>query len=280
VFGIAGEVGHATSLGLALTRMALRARCNAYAAVEVIVEMSGGEYIFNDPYDPRIDFARGEQNDLHQSLFADYAGEAWGARLGVLQRVSNRLQVGFTVTLARRLRLSGSDSTVNNRIPFIRVEDGAGGDVEDLIDATKINLAKLTLTERLASRNALSPELRLPASFHLGCRWGSDKAALSARLSVYSGEFSLALKRNERRGLRLRYGAALGLDLRYFFIAGGSELGDEIQPEGADRSPLRGLPVPRVNMGLRFPLVSGLCLTGLLGVEPVPLVRLSAHYEF
>lgn len=151
ILGLGGQLGPTTMFGVSLIRMALRAECDAYAAVDGIVEMSSGEYPFNDPYDPRIDFARGEQNDLHQPLFADYTGEVWGVRLGLLHRVSQRFQVWLTVSAARRTRLSGEDSTVNNRVPFIRMEDGAGRDVENLIDATKINLAKLTLTERLAS---------------------------------------------------------------------------------------------------------------------------------
>ncbi len=280
IVGAGGQIGPATTFGISLTRMALRAECNAYAAVEGIVEMSGGEYAFNDPHDPRIDFARGEQNDLHQSLFADYAGEVWGVRLGLLHQVSQRFQVGLTVSTARRMRLSGEDSTVNNRIPFIRMQDGIGGDVEDLIDATKIDLAKLTLTERLASRNGLSPELRVPASLHLGCRWGSDKTALSVRLSAYAGELSLALKKGQERSVRLRYGAALGFDVRYFFIALSSELGEEIRPAGEGGTPLQNLPVPRFVMGARAPLLSELWLTCLLGMEPEPLVRLSARYEF
>lgn len=280
ILGLGGQLGPATTFGVSLTRMALRAECNAYAAVEGIVEMSGGEYAFNDPYDPRIDFARDEQNDLHQSFFADYAGEVWGVRLGLLHRVSQRFQVGLTVSAARRMRLSGEDSTVNNRVPFIRMEGGAGGDVEDLIDATKINLAKLTLTERLASRNAFLPELRVPASFHFGCRWGSNKTALSVRLSAYAGELSVAFKEGQKRGVRLRYGAALGLDVRYFFMAVSSELGEEIRPSDAEGSPLQNLPVPRFVIGARAPLLSELWLTGLLGMDPIPFMRLSGRYEF
>ncbi|MCR4437851.1 MAG: hypothetical protein QHJ34_02250 [bacterium] len=278
--GLGAQLGRATSIGVALRRLVLRGRCNAYAAVEGIVEMSGGEYAFNDPYDPRIDFARGEQNRLHQSFFAEYAGEAWGVRLGVLHRLGEHLHVGAAASLPARLRLGGRDSTVNNRIPFIRVEEGAGGDVEDLIDATKIDLAKLTLTERLASHNVFMPELRLPGSLQLGILWESATVALSAHLALYAGQFSLALQRREARGLRLRYGGGLGLDLRYFFVGLSSDLGDEVRPRGNGGTPLRNVPLPRINLGGRVPMASGLWLTGLVGVEPTPLLRLSAQYEF
>ncbi len=278
--GFGAEVGPATSVGVALIRLALRGRCTAYAAVEGIVEMSGGEYVFNDPYDPRIDFARGEQNDLRQSFFADYSGSAWSARLGLLHRLSDRLTLGFTATLPCNLRLSGKDSSINNRIPFINVAAGAGEGVEEMIDASKINLAKLTLTERLAQHNAFVPQVRLPASFHLGAFWGTPKRALSARMSVYAGRFTGALKHGEERGVRLRYGGGLGLDLCYFFMALSAEVGDEVQPKNEERAPLRAVPLPRFTVGGRAPIVSGLWLTALLGLEPLPLVRLSAHYEF
>ncbi|MBC7186978.1 MAG: hypothetical protein H5U38_08095, partial [Calditrichaeota bacterium] len=278
--GLGAQLGGGTSVGLTLRRLVLRGRCNAYAAVEGIVEMSGGEYAFNDPYDPRIDFARGEQNSLHQSFFAEYVGEAWGVRLGAAHRLGEHLHLGLAATLPAELHFSGRDSTVNNRIPFIRMEEGAGGDVEDLIDATKIDLAKLTLTERLASRNVFTPELRLPGSVQLGILWQSAKVAFSAHVALYAGQLSLALKQGDERGLRLRYSGGFGLDLRYFFIAMSSDLGDEVRPRGSEGAPMRNVPVPRLNLGGRVPLVSGLWLTALVGVEPTPLLRLSAQYEF
>ncbi|MDZ7379285.1 MAG: hypothetical protein ONB06_08055 [candidate division KSB1 bacterium] len=280
IIGFGTQVGPATRVGLAVTRLALHARCLGYAAVEGIVEMSGGEYVFNDPYDPRIDFARGEQNNLHQSLFADYSGLAWGARIGLLHRLNHRLHLGLAINLPYHLRLHGQDSTVNNRIPFIDLEGGVQGEVADMIDATKIDLSKLTLTERLSQHNAFAPVLRVPGSLHLGVLWGTQKRALSARVSFYSGRLTASLKNGEERGMRLRYGVGVGFDLRYFFIGLGTEVGDEVQPAGETRAPMQALVVPRLNLGGRVPVASGLWLACVVGVEPTPLVRLSGQYEF
>lgn len=282
VFGAGGDLGGGLAIGFSVSRLKLHMIGKAYAGIDGIVEMSGAEYAFNDPYDPRIDFASGEQNDLNQSFFADYSSTGWGVKFGAIQRLSERIQFGATVSFPPKLEITGLDSTVNNRIPFINFEENGDG-ISDLIDPEEIDLAKLTLTERIIHRNELTPVLELPTVYNVGFIYENGIFSLLLRYTIYEGGFSFGIIDDEIRGLRFRQGAGLGLDFTYFFLGASADFFDEIVPEGEEAlipDEMKRIPIPKLNLGFRVPLIAGLWADGLIGIEPTPLLRITARYDF
>ena len=278
------ELGRGFALGISANRIRMTALCSAFASIDGIIEMSGVEYAFNDPYDPRIDFDAGELNDLNQSFYADFSGAGWGYKIGVVQRISDGFQLGMTMTMPPKIALTGADFAVTTKIPFINLEGGDNGDgVEDLIDPAEIDLAKLTLTERDVKQNQLWPILNLPKSYNFGLLFGRNIFSLTLRYTLYNSDFSFSLLEDEIRGLKLKYGVGLGLDFTYFFMGASATFMEEIVPEGEEGllpDSMKNLPLPKVNLGIRIPTFSGLWIDGLVGIEPTPLVRLSFRYHF
>ena len=73
------------------------------------------------------------------------------------------------------------------------------------------------------------------------------------------------------------------LDFTYFFIGASANFFDEIIPDGEEGmipEEFTNLPLPKLNLGFRIPIPVGLWIDGYIGVEPTPLVRLTARYEF
>ena len=285
VFGGGCELWSGFGLGFSVSRFRMRISGRAFAGIDGIIEMSGSEYAFNDPYDPRIDFDAGERNDLNQSFLADYTGSGWGFKFGVVQRLSEGFQLGVCISLPPKIEISGVDSTVSNKIPFIKLENGDdnGGGLEDLIDPTEIDLAKLTLTERIVKKNEFSPQLQLPRAYNFGIIWGSGIFSLTLRYTLYDGSFSVGLLNDEIHGLKFKYGVGLGLDFTYFFFGASANFIEEIVPageEGIIPEEYKNYPLPKVNLGFRIPTFSGLWIDGLLGIEPTPLLRFTVRYSF
>ncbi len=278
--GIGADLGGGTAIGIALSRVRVRSVCRAYARIDGILEMSGSEYIYNDPNDPHIDFASGEQNELSQSLYADYFGSGWGLKLGAVKKISRHLQIGLTVSVAPAFTFSGTDSSVNNTIPFIRAETNGDTGIDEFIDPTRINLAKLTETTRIVKYNYFTPTLRMPDAYSIGLLWGGGKTSLALRYTKYDGEFSLGVKRDEIRGLQIKHGVGLGFDVYYAYLGASAFIGDEILPANGTGAPLVNLIVPRINLGFRIPLQPHFWVDGLIGVEPTPLLRFTFRYGF
>jgi hypothetical protein len=278
------DLGKEMAFGFSFSRLRMRARCNAFARVDGIIEMSGSEYAFNDPYDPRIDFDAGEQNNLNQSFYADLSGSGWGFKVGMIKRISGRFRIGMTISLPPKIEITGMDSTINNKVPFIKIgEESASGDVEDLIDPTEIDLAKLTLTERAVDKNIHSTAIQLPKAYSFGLMYSVKIFNLVFRYTKYSGSFSSDLWKNEIRGLRFKQGMGLGIDFKYFFLGASASLIDEIKPSEKiedEGEPMENILLPKVNLGFRIPTFDGLWIDGLIGVEPTPLLRFTFRYNF
>ncbi len=286
VIGLGGELFRGMALGASLQRYRIRAWSKAHASIDGIIEMSGSEYVFNDPYDPKIDFAGGEQNDLNQSFEAEFTGSGWGYKLGVVQRITRRFQIGLTYSVPPKMEITGLDSTVNNRIDFIKFEDG-GGDGEgdgmgDLLDPTKINLSKLTLTQRDIDVNHYASVLELPSALNVGMVIGGGFFNLVLRYTKYEGGLISDIIDDKLRGMTFRMGAGLGLDFTYLYLGASVSLMDELRPADSEDEgePLENIPFPKVNLGFRIPTFRGLWVDGLIGVEPVPLLRLTFRYDF
>jgi|GEM_PF-2478605 len=286
--GFGGELTDGLTVGLTFNRYAIRAVGRMAANIDGIIEMSGNEYAFNDPNDPNIDFAGGETNVLNQSLNGAFDGSGWGTKIGLLKQFSEGFQMGFTVDLPPEIKSTGRFNSITHEIPFIKLDEAGedGGDVEDLIDPTAINLAQLTRTERREKEELHRLNIYLPKAYNLGMVLGRSGFKLALRVTGYSGQLGYDLKGEDRRGLKFKYGGGLTLDFKYFFLGGSVAMVDEIKPAdeiddmGTVHEPMTGLPWGSFNMGFRIPTALGVWVDGLIGVEPVPALRMSFRYDF
>lgn len=270
------------AIGASLSRYLLDARGKAFANIDGIVEMSGNEYVFNDPTDPAIDFNGGEQNTLHQTLGAEYSGSGWGLKFGLVKKMSENFQVGVTVSLPPSLTVHGVDSTVTNEIPFLVFEND-DDEEDDLIDPEEINLAKLTLTQRQVEINRRSIVLNFPKAYSVGFVYQSGIFSFTMRYTYFSGGLTSDIYDNEIRGLSLKHGVGIGLDFKYFFFGASAMVGDEVRPldkVSDSGDPLTNVPLPRAHVGIRIPTFKDLWVDGLVSVEPTPMVRLSIRHHF
>jgi len=274
--GAAIQAGEGTSLGIALIRSHLLVKAGAAAMVDGIVEISGTEYAYNDPFDPRIDFQAGESNDINQSFDADYSGSGWGVRIGAVRRLSRSLRIEMIVGFPCVIRLRGVDSLVNNRIPFIKTGGGgSGGNIEDLIDPAGIDLAKLTKTERILKKNRFSPVLSNPGALNVNLRWEKGKIGIALQCAVYRGALSLDSK-GKRLGFKLKQGLGVEAEFACFFLGGSVDFADALNWNG---KPGGALSIPKAHLGYRIPVNSSLTVESLLGADPLPVFRISGEYR-
>ncbi|MBN2416416.1 hypothetical protein JXO52_11270 [bacterium] len=273
---------HGLSLGASVSRLTLRATALARMQMDGILAMSGDEYIFNDPYDPSIDFAGGETNALGYTFDSRFQGVGWGGMAGVAIRLGRAFQIGVTVDLPRKITADGMFHSLGYTIPFIDLE--GGGDTDELIDPLSIDLSKLTRTEKNERLEEHSLILEQPGAYSAGLALGGRGFTFSLRVTQYSGAFAFDLVGHERRGLSFLYGGGVGLDFTYFFFGASVALVDELVPADGESlnegEPLRGIPLPKVNLGFRLPTPLGIRIAGIVGLEPAPMLRMSFQYTF
>jgi len=273
-FGAGADIGKGLSAGVSAVRSHVQSSANVRVRLDGVVEISGTEYVYNDPDDPRIDFRAGEQNDINQAFDADYSGSAWGFRFGAVQRLSGSVRLGLAVDLPSSIRLHGTDSLVSNRIPFIRIGGGkGGGSVDDMIDASRIDLAQLTKTERVLKKNQYDPSLLLPKAIGVGIQWQRGAVRIALGYTKYSGVLG-AVSGGKEKGVRLIQGMCLEADLKYVFFVGSADVAETSGSGG------REFLIPGVHIGFRIPLAASFRVEGTIGAEPIPALRLAGRYEF
>ncbi|MBN1895951.1 hypothetical protein JW906_15810 [bacterium] len=277
VFGAGSDLGKGWALGLSLQRHEASGSAVATAGLDGIVEISGTEYMFNDPFDPRIDFEAGEQNDINQFFQADYRGSGWGFKLGAVRQASDRLTWDLELQSSVRIRATGTDSTVNNRVPFIKTDGaGSGGDVGDMIDPTAIDLAKLTSTERFVQVDAFDPELEIPGHAGLGCLWTKGRTQLDFRFALHWGRLGVRAGKEQEILFKPSFSLGMGACFNRFFFKGSATRGS-IRSGG--KRPV-SFWIPSAGIGYRIPVTPSCNADALIGLCPLPVLQAVVHFEF
>ena len=313
--GLAREVKPGWSVGMAIEKYTGKTEVNAKFQIEGIMVFSGQEYLFNDPTDPRINFAAGEQNNLHQSITGLYEGSAWGGKLGTFYHVNKHLSIGGVLTLSPSLKMKGDMNLVQNTVPALSTDvlsgkgeeaehyndenengqwdsgepfedangNGRWDDEEELLDPTKLDIAKLTLTEPLHNPTGKSLTINMPSSIKLGIGLRAGFFSLALNYSHYMKDFSYKY-RDYLQGLKLKDGFGLGLDFKYARLGAGIILADEIRKGFKDDEDSRelktGILVPSLAFGIGFPIRDSYRIDSILLAFPSQLLRISVSYMF
>jgi hypothetical protein len=176
------------------------------------------------------------------------------------------------------IRASGTDSTVNNRVPFIKTEGaGSGGDVGDMIDPTRIDLARLTCTERFVSVNAFDPVLEIPGHAGLGCLWTRGETRLDFRFALYWGRLGARAEEEQEIAFRPSFSLGAGASFNRFFFKGSATRGSLIRSGG--KRPV-SFWIPSAGIGYRIPVTASCDADALVGLCPLPVLQAVVHFEF
>jgi len=277
--GLATFLNDRTALGFQMNYSHLHFLSKASAKINGIMTTAGAEYAFNDPFDPRIDFAAGETNSLDQSLWADFSGSQVSCDLGVLFRLDEMWTGGIDLHVASAATLSGEMDIVQHKIPALNVSafsDDASTD--DLFDPTKLNLAKLTLTERIPNKTFDTATFNLPSSIGLAISRQGNMVETTLSAKKYMGHFGFGFLDDELY-LAPNFDVSLDFSFGVVRISAGGLRADFVVSNADDRD-ITPLWIPHGSVEAAFFLMKDYHLSGRLFVEPAPGLSLKLGYFF
>ena len=278
-FDTAYRFSRTLAMGVSLRRYLLAVNAKGELLVDGIIQTAGAEYVFNDPYDKRINFDAGEQNTLDQRFNAGFQGSAWGISLGANWFPANWAQLGLLIDVKPEVVLTGEMDVRFNQIPALNLE--SMGDVEaELVDPTRLNLAKLTLTEKTFNKTTDRIQINLPSVIHIGARLGKAKTNVGLNYAFYLGPtFCGAFGREY--GLHQRHGIGFDTTLGFFRLGLGIILASNYSRE-LDSSLTRSkiFVIPMTTLNFDFSSRYGIHLGNSIILSPLPTIGLTAAFTF
>ncbi|MDI6807902.1 MAG: hypothetical protein QME66_02825 [Candidatus Eisenbacteria bacterium] len=255
-------------LGAGLSRYDGYAFFDGKARVDGLMSYSGQEFIFNNPNDDW-------HNDLNQSAWASFKGKAWGKKLGASYRMGNRLSLDALYEDLPDILLTGSMNVVENKVPALNTEGG-----DDILDPTKLDIAKLTLTEFIENRTSDSLSIHLPSSFKIGSSIRLGFITTTVTYATYTGQFGYSFL-GQTRGVEPKRSVGLGLDFSLLKLGAVVTWADEVR-QGTDDDAGRktNLLLPSASIGFGMPLRKGLRVDSTVLAVPAPLGRVSFSMSF
>jgi len=223
--GIAHNVTRNTALGLKFGQTHVSADVLSQMKLDGIMETAGTEYAFNDPYDPRIDFAAGETNQLGQKGMIDFSGRGWNSQIGALIAVNNSFVVGMDFDWHSEINLTGDMSVSQYKIPALNEgalfgggEDDPEAEGEELLDATKLDLAKLTLTAPVQNKTSDYLLLSFPSSLGMQTSYQGKIFEATLGLRKYFNTFGYEFL-DEKYSANLNFGVQFIMSIGIFELA-------------------------------------------------------------
>jgi len=188
------------------------------------METAGTEYAFNDPYDSRIDFAAGETNQLGQKAIVDFNGMGWNSQIGALVAVNNSFGLGMDFDWHSEINLTGDMSVSQFKVPALNEGALFGGGEEDpeseeeLLDATKLDLAKLTLTEPVQNKTSDYLLLSFPSSLGMQTSYQGKNFETTLGFRKYFNTFGYEFL-DEKYSANLNFGVQFNMSIGIFELA-------------------------------------------------------------
>lgn len=280
-FDAACRIARKWAVGVSLRRYCFAVDAKGELLVDGIIQTAGTEYVFNDPYDKRIDFDAGEQNTLDQKFNAGFNGSAWGIVLGANWFPANWVQLGISVDVKPKIELTGDMDVKFNRIPALTLESEGGSDTEtEFLDPTKLNLAKLTLTEPAFNKTTDRIHIRLPSVIHLGVRLGRARTNVGINYSLYIGDTSCEVLGREY-GLRVGHGVGFDTSFGFFRLGLGAIFARSfVREQNSSPSFSNIVVIPMTTFVLDFGGKYGVHLVSSVIVSPLPIIGLTVAYTF
>jgi hypothetical protein len=277
--GLARQISEKLATGFGLGQTFVKLHSNIAANIEGMMETAGSEYAFNDPYDPRIDFEAGETNRLDQSVLMDFDGSSFNFDIGLLYKMSNSWVVGTSASINSKTTLTGNMDVNQYKIPALNADAlFEEGNEDDLVNPTKLNLAKLTLTEPVQNKETDSIDLNFPNA--LGIQLSYQKPIFETTFSFrpYFGEFGYTFLDNKYY-FDLSYDVSAEIVWGFLKLAVGGTNGRFVQMTSDGEESSDGW-VPHGALEINSYLLSSFYFSAKLFVEPTPGVAVKVGYFF
>ena len=277
--GLARQLSQRLAAGIGLGQTFINLNSNIAANIEGMMETAGAEYAFNDPYDPRINFEAGETNRLDQSVLMDFDGASMNFDVGVLYKLTDSWIVGTSASINSKATLSGNMDVKQFKIPALNTDALFADETEeDLVDPTKLNLAKLTLTEPVHNRTTKTFVLSFPSS--IGFQLSYQKPVFETTFSFrsYIGEFGYTFLESEYF-FDMAYDLNAEIVWGFFKMSVGGTRG-QIVRIAPDVEELSDVWVPHGAVEISSYIFTSFYFSTKLFVEPTPGVGMKVGYFF
>lgn len=280
-FGLAHQFGDKFALGLRIGQTKVQSFFKGLIAVNGIMATAGSEYAFNDPNDPRIDFAAGETNKLDQALFLDFDGSSMNVQIGGLAKLNKSLVVGIDYDWHSSAILEGDMHVEQYRIPALNFEALGSDDDEEaeLVEPTELNLAKLTLTESVENEVDDQMEIYFPSSLGLQLSFQNPSVAATLLFHKYFNQIGYDFL-GQKQYFAMQQGFGLQLTLGWFTFSGGMIQGEITTETDGEKENAEPLQLPHGSVEMAFRMFKKFHVRGILFASPTPGVGASVGYFF
>ncbi len=183
--GASFRVASRTVAGVELLRLLSDVDARGTAQVDASMLYAGSEYAFNDPTSPW-------PTDLNQDLTASYSGATWGLRLGLWHLLRSSTVLDLAVDFGFRVKCQGWAKIRQNRIPAFNLDALLLEEGGEILEASKLKLTQLTLTEPIPTPSYSEVRLTGPASVRLGFLQTGRTMSVGLGARVYVGSWGLS----------------------------------------------------------------------------------------
>lgn len=274
------KVNEKLAVGGGVSKTKISAYFNGSANLNGIMETAGTEYVFNDPYDKRIDFDAGETNKLDQAAFLDFNGGGWDFHFGALYHAARSVVIGASYSRSAPVTLKGDMSVIQYKIPALNADALLSDDPNaELVEPTKLNLAKLTLTEPVENPVGDRIKINFPSSFGLQFSYQSLFFESTISLQKYFNRFGYDFLQDERYA-ELNYGLNLDLCFGTVKLSIGAIKGNIVHKKHGKIQSSSGIWVPHTSLEFAIFILRNYHFSSKLFASPTPGVGVKLGYFF
>ena len=235
--------------------------------------LAGNEQVFNDdgaPWD----------NTLHSSVIGHYRGTSESYKIGSTLKLGKHWGIGSVVSMNHNLNMEGQLDINLRTLPGLNF---GGGEDEDILDPTKIELDEPTKTILKDNPTGEKIVLKFPNSVGVGISGKLWFIGFSFNYLQYSGEYSYeyAIPRENgekiyKEGFKPQKSLRAGIDLKILRVGAGITTGNIVSSEKADEEEFM-LPTLSVGTGLR--ITKNLSTDFLISAVPSGVGKISINYN-
>ncbi len=258
------------AFGIRFAQLNLYTVLSSHAILNGAIGTAGLASAFNDPNDLRINFAAGETNKLDQALYMKFRGAGWQVSPGVLYRPTSGLMFGLDIDLHTPAVLRGQMNVTQHIIPALNADAFFSDDpTAELIDGSKLDLTKLTLTKAVKNPTSNRLKISFPSSFGLQASYQGRIFESTFSLRKYIGYFGYDFLQ-EKRGLELDYSATLDVSLSIFTLSLGGIRSNVFSEKDGPKQKMMDLWIPSGSFELAFFIDNRYQVSNKLFFAPTP----------
>ncbi len=284
--GWARRINRNVALGMKFGRTHVKADMVNEIKMDGIMETAGTEYAFNDPYDPRIDFSLGETNLLGQNTVIDFYGSGWHSQFGALFTANKSFVFGVDFEWQSNIELAGKMTSTQYKIPGLNDAELFGDDEEqqsdtgdDLFDATKLDLAKLTLTRPVQNKTSDHLLLQFPSSLGLQASYQSPIFEATMGIRKYFNAFGYDFL-DEKYMANLNFGLNLALVIGAFELDVSGIHAELVREEYGEQKDATATWIPGLSLKTGFFIAKNYQFDTRIFFAPMPGIGVKLGYFF